>query len=190
MFKLFTELTVVSFTIGIITGYITEEKQTPPTPIAVPIVTVEIEPLPLIAIRKPIDYDEKQKHCLALNVYHEAKNQDLQGQVAVAMVTLNRVQDKRFPDTICNVVKHTKYPGRLHKCQFSWWCDGKSDKPKEQSAWKTALSVAKFVLENWSYRKDPTGGALWYHANYVKPRWSKAFNRVAVIQDHIFYAEK
>ena len=72
--------------------------------------------------------------CMALNIYHEARNQSIVGQVAVAEVVMNRVEDSRFPDTICEVVKqavtykNTDKPV-LHKCQFSWYCDGQKDEP-------------------------------------------------------------
>ena len=86
--------------------------------------------------------------CLALNVYHEAKNQSLIGQIAVAQVVMNRVKDERYPNTVCEVVEQgptyswkPDYPVR-NRCQFSWYCDGKSDKPKEEFAWEQAITVA------------------------------------------------
>ena len=85
-------------------------------------------------------------HCLASNIYWEARNQPLLGKLAVAQVTQNRVDNKRYPDTICSVVKQTKfYPsGRidLHSCQFSWYCDGKSDQP-----WVSVLEL-QHLLKN------------------------------------------
>ena len=80
--------------------------------------------------------------CLALNTYHEAKNQSLVGQIATAQVVMNRVEDNRFPNTICEVVKQgptrpswedpkKEYPIK-HRCQFSWYCDGKDDTPKNE----------------------------------------------------------
>ena len=94
--------------------------------------------------------------CLALNTYHEAKNQSLVGQIATAQVVMNRVEDKRFPNTICEVVKQgptrpswedpkKEYPIR-HRCQFSWYCDGKDDTPKNEKAWRKAQDVAFLVL--------------------------------------------
>ena len=89
-------------------------------------------------------------HCLAEYIYHEARGESTAGKMAVALVTLNRVKDKRFPDTICSVVKQTKfYPsGRidLHSCQFSWYCDGKSDKPRDKKCWDDALLIAEVML--------------------------------------------
>ena len=89
--------------------------------------------------------------CLALNVYHEAKNQSFIGQVAVAQVVMNRVKDTRYPNTVCDVVKQgatykwkPDFPIK-NRCQFSWYCDGKSDKPKEHQAWRTAMHIANGV---------------------------------------------
>ena len=80
--------------------------------------------------------------CLALNVYHEAKNQSLAGQIAVAEVVMNRVDDPRYPNNVCDVVKQgltykwkPSVPIR-NQCQFSWYCDGKSDVAKEKDAWE------------------------------------------------------
>ena len=88
-------------------------------------------------------------HCLAENIYHEARGESTAGKMAVALVTLNRVEDKRFPNTVCGVVKQTKYypSGRidLHSCQFSWYCDGKSDKPIDKKCWEDALLIAEVM---------------------------------------------
>ena len=70
--------------------------------------------------------------CLAQNIYWEARNQSIQGMYAVADVTLNRVKDKRWPSTVCEVVKQRKNAGGRWICQFSWYCDGKSDTPKSR----------------------------------------------------------
>ena len=67
-------------------------------------------------------------HCLALNIYHEARGESLEGRLAVAAVTMNRVRDKRFPDRVCEGVWQPR--------QFSWTHDGRSDRPREAKAWK------------------------------------------------------
>ena len=89
--------------------------------------------------------------CLALNVYHEARDQPFIGQVAVAQVVMNRVHDDRYPDDVCEVVMQgptyswkPDFPVR-HRCQFSWYCDGKSDKTPDQTAWEQALVIAQGV---------------------------------------------
>ena len=81
-------------------------------------------------------------NCLALNIYHEARNQPTVGKLAVAMVTMNRVKDERFPNTVCGVVTQGLYKNNqpiINKCHFSWWCDGKSDKPKDLQSWQYSL---------------------------------------------------
>ena len=134
--------------------------------------------------------------CLALNTYHEAKNQSLVGQVATAQVVMNRVADDRYPNTICEVVKQgptrpswenpeKEYPIR-HRCQFSWYCDGKPDVPKNEKAWRKAQDVAFLVLYN-KVNLDVTEGATHYHATYVRPAWARTKTRTTRIEKHIFY---
>ena len=130
--------------------------------------------------------------CLALNTYHEAKNQSMIGQVATAQVVMNRVADSRYHNTVCEVVKQgPKYKGSdvpvRHKCQFSWFCDGKSDEPKRDSKeWRMAQEYARIVLSG-RIVLDVTEGATHYHATYVKPSWAKTKTRTTRIESHIFY---
>ena len=130
--------------------------------------------------------------CLALNTYHEAKNQSMIGQVATAQVVMNRVADSRYPNTVCEVVKQgPKYKGSdvpvRHKCQFSWFCDGKSDEPKRDSKeWRMAQEYARIVLSG-RIVLDVTEGATHYHATYVKPSWARTKTRTTRIEKHIFY---
>lgn len=122
--------------------------------------------------------------CLSLNLYHEAKNQSFEGLVAVGNVVMNRVASPDFPNTVCGVVKQGG-ERRKHRCQFSWYCDGKSDKPYNREMYTRAESVAHLILGGAI--KDITGGALYYHATYVKPRWASRMKRTIRIDDHIFY---
>lgn len=122
--------------------------------------------------------------CLALNVYWEARSEPMQGQLAVAAVTLNRVNDPRFPNDICDVVRQGGEV-RKHRCQFSWWCDGKKDIPVEADAWRRATTVARLTYAG--VVSDPTEGALWYHADYVNPDWASYKTVAAKIGRHIFY---
>ena len=130
--------------------------------------------------------------CLALNTYHEAKNQSMIGQVATAQVVMNRVADSRYPNSVCEVVKQgPKYKGSdvpvRHKCQFSWFCDGKSDEPKKDSKeWFKAQDYARIVLSG-RIALDVTEGATHYHATYVRPSWAKTKTRTTRIESHIFY---
>lgn len=122
--------------------------------------------------------------CLAMNIYWEARSEPLVGQVAVAAVTLNRVEDQRFPDDVCKVVRQGGEI-RRHRCQFSWWCDGKKDIPLEAEAWRRANTLARLTAAG--VIQDPTGGAMWYHADYVEPYWAEAKKQVTKIGRHIFY---
>jgi len=127
--------------------------------------------------------------CMALNVYHEARNQSLVGQIAVAQVTVNRVSDSRYPDTVCGVVKqsitYSSGDPVKNKCQFSWYCDGKSDKPKDEDSYYTALHIARKMLEGNLI--DFTEGATHYHATYLRPDWAETKTYITQIDDHIFY---
>ena len=129
--------------------------------------------------------------CMALNVYFESRNQPLIGQIATADTVLNRVHSEDFPDTVCEVVMqgetyswNTELPIK-NRCQFSWYCDGKSDTPKEPHAWDTALTVANGVY--YGNLDDFVEGATHYHAHYVTPEWASTKTYITRIEDHIFY---
>ena len=139
------------------------------------------------------DYFEKDRICLAKNIYYEARDQGLVAQIAVSLVVLNRVMDTRYPNTICGVIYQgptyswkPTFPVR-HRCQFSWYCDGKSDKPREIAAWKKALVVADYLLLKSSTPLDFTEGATHYHSKNIVPHWAAHLTRVTKIEDHIFY---
>ena len=130
--------------------------------------------------------------CMAVNIYHEAGNQSMIGQMAVGQVVLNRVEDSRFPDTVCEVVKQavtykkSDKPIRW-KCQFTWYCDGKKDEPDFDSrTWRLALAHASILITN-RIVFDVTEGATHYHATYVRPEWAKTKTRTTRIDRHIFY---
>jgi N-acetylmuramoyl-L-alanine amidase len=126
---------------------------------------------------------DQDLRCLALNIYHEARSEPESGQIAVARVTLNRVESESFPESICGVVKQGGQ--KRHRCQFSWWCDGRPDDPTEQKAWKRSLEISRRVLADEV--PDPTNGALYYHTDYVSPKWSQHFQRTTRIGRHLFY---
>lgn len=126
---------------------------------------------------------KRSVECLALNIYHEARSEPRKGQQAVAAVTINRVASPAFPNSVCQVVKQGGK--KLNKCQFSWWCDRYSDKPREDSAWHSALELSRRTLAGEI--GDPTDGALYYHAKRVKPRWARTFKRTERIGQHLFY---
>jgi spore germination cell wall hydrolase CwlJ-like protein len=127
--------------------------------------------------------------CLALNDYWEARSESLAGRIAVARVVLNRAMDARFPSNICDVVKQSKVTADSHLCQFSWYCDAKHDVPYEADAWRTSLKIATAILQTDSSIPDPTGGALWYHADFVRPVWAGDYETTTIIGAHVFYRD-
>ena len=135
--------------------------------------------------------------CLAKNMYYEARNQGLAGQLAVSLVVMNRVKDSRYPNTVCGVVEQgptreswkkdgTYYPIK-NRCQFSWFCDGKSDDPKEPTTYGRLLDLSLVLVYDDIQIVDFTEGATHYHADYVYPAWRKSKTKTVEIADHIFY---
>lgn len=122
--------------------------------------------------------------CLSLNLYHEAKNQSFAGMVAVGNVVMNRVASPKFPNTVCGVIKQGG-ERRRYNCAFSWYCDGRSDKPYNKLMYERAQNIAHLILTGAI--KDITNGATHYHATYVHPYWAKKLHRIMQIDDHIFY---
>ena len=172
---------------------------------------IEPEPIPEVEEKefKPINvFDVEEARCLAENIYHEARNQGTAGWLAVAAVTLNRVTDDRFPDSICGVVFQSEtreswrtkgkdvpdiervyYPVR-HRCQFSWYCDGKPDDINQLGIYMDIMQFSKILLTSRVMMFDITDGATFYHADYVTPSWAKSKIKTIEIGDHIFYRWK
>ena len=134
-----------------------------------------------------------QLECLALNAYFEARNQSYSGQMAVSHVVLNRVDDPRFPNNICDVVKQAQTDSNgnplRHRCQFSWYCDGLSDTPKNRAAWDHAMLVAQEAVYLHQNGFDLTLGADHYHAKNVSPHWAPHMDYLMQIDDHLFYRD-
>ncbi|MEM8799227.1 MAG: cell wall hydrolase [Pseudomonadota bacterium] len=129
-----------------------------------------------------VDADLK---CLAQAVYFEARSEPLEGQLAVAQVVLNRANDTRFPSTACGVVFQNEH--RFMRCQFSFACDGRSDRPREARAWQMALVVAAIADDGeW---EDITNAATHYHADYVEPYWMAHLEPTVTHGQHIFYRD-
>ena len=125
--------------------------------------------------------EQRQIDCLALNIYREAGHEPEDGKVAVALVTMNRVKAPGFPDSVCKVVQQkTK-----NTCQFSWKCI--THLPRiDQELYKYTREIATHVFLNHHMLDDITLGALFYHADYVRPRWKK-LEVTTKIGRHIFY---
>jgi spore germination cell wall hydrolase CwlJ-like protein len=140
---------------------------------------------------------QQEAYCLAQNVYFEARNQPAAGQLAVMSVTINRVNDERFPNTVCGVVYEGptrpswKGTGEMipvrNRCQFSWYCDGKSDEIKNKDTFEEILLLSELVISGTMSIMDITEGATHYHADYVRPAWAETKTKTIEIEDHIFY---
>ena len=134
-----------------------------------------------------VDVIEKRLSCLAMNIYKEAGHEPFEGKVAVAQVTLNRSNDPRFPNDICQVVYQKNVFYEKVVCQFSWYCEkAHTVKPVHQPFYQESEAVAKKVLLE-GFRLDGLKEAMYYHADYVNPKWKK--EKVATIGRHIFYKE-
>ncbi len=129
-----------------------------------------------------VELSDDELHWLTQNIYWETRNQKSLGQVLVGFVTLNRMNNKRWPGTVYGVV--------TQRNQFSWFWDGKSDRPKEMRAWKSAVNVAKFVCavydleENFVYRE-----MYWYHTDDVDPYWNNNLKLYTFVEKHMFYVD-
>jgi spore germination cell wall hydrolase CwlJ-like protein len=130
----------------------------------------------------------RQLNCLTKNIYWEAGSEPFEGKVAVAQVTLNRVESGRFAPDICGVVYQKNVIYEKLVCQFSWYCDGSSKvKPIHPTRWRESEEVAKQVLFE-GFRLPSLRSALYFHADYINPKWGKP--QVAKIGRHVFYSER
>lgn len=120
--------------------------------------------------------------CLARSIYWEARGEDAAGIEAIAQVVMNRLGHEGFPDTICEVVRQGHEEGA---CQFSWWCDGRSDDAQEDQAYSAAKEIARKVLNKET--PDRTGGALYFHQKDISPDWTSQYVKTTEIGRHVFY---
>ena len=120
--------------------------------------------------------------CLARTIYWEANRKDDAEMEAIANVVMNRLGHKGFPNTICGVVRQGNEQGA---CQFSWWCDGRSDDAEEEEPYSKAKEIARKALNR--QLKDRSGGALYFHHRKVNPNWSNEYIRTVEVGEHVFY---
>lgn len=128
--------------------------------------------------------------CLSLNLYFEARNESRLSHVAINQVVFNRVASPRFPDSICGVIKQGVYIGDhpvRNFCQFSWYCDGRHDNPLDKLAFSKVRELSRWMLIARDFTPQLVHGAMWYHADYVRPRWSFVRKKVLQVDSHIFY---
>ncbi len=134
--------------------------------------------------RRPVSVEELE--CLAHAIYFEARGESDAGRRAVAMTVMNRVRSNRFPDTICKVVKQGE--GAIHRCQFSYYCDGRPELIHEAAVYKEIKDLARKVVER-HILADPTGGATYFHATRILPNWAKQMKKTTRIGRHVFYRD-
>jgi len=130
--------------------------------------------------------DGQNLTCLALNIYYEARGEPRAGKYAVAEVTLNRVASPRYPNTVCSVVyqKNWDWIRKRYVAAFSW-TEFKTLPDPQGPQWASAREIAEEVYYR---RKEPAlADALYYHAKYIRPSWSREKTRVAQIGNHVFY---
>lgn len=151
------------------------------------------------------DFTLNETYCMAQNVYYEARGESLKGKQAVGNVVLNRVDHKKYPNTVCGVV----YQARLWKgnpirdmCQFAWYCDGVKDEPQlyykaqpragkviepNMRDWVTSVQVAIKLMEREVWYRDPTKGAThYYNYNISTPSWSSVYPETITVGNHRF----
>ncbi len=127
----------------------------------------------------------KQWTCLSEALYFEARGETVPGIFGVAEVILNRVDDPRYPNTVCGVINQGT--GAKFRCQFTYTCDGRPEAINEQRAYAMVGKVARLMLDG--AERKLTGGATHYHTKSVHPKWSKAFPRTTTIGYHHFYRQ-
>jgi spore germination cell wall hydrolase CwlJ-like protein len=120
--------------------------------------------------------------CLSRTIYWEARGEGAAGMEAIANVVMNRLGHKGFPNTICEVVMQGRERGA---CQFSWWCDGRSDDAKEDESYVIAKETARKALNR--QLTDRTGGALYFHQRKATPGWSKEYIKTVEVGKFVFY---
>ena len=142
------------------------------------------------ASQEELIFNDEEHICLSMNIYYEARGSNLADKAGVADVVINRMHDTRYPNTICEVVKqgqkHANGQMKRNKCQFSWYCDGKSDNPQDDDLWNESQLIAYQMLEFGRYR-GITEGSTHYHATYVNPSWARTLQQVGRLGAHIYY---
>ena len=146
--------------------------------------TLSSNVMDIIVKRQVAESYNQQVECLAKNIYYESASEAYEGKLAVAQVTLNRVNSPQYPHDVCSVV----YQKTQGTCQFSWTCNNVDTLVKNKYQWEESLLIAKRALtQPVLHDIIAKTNALYYHAVYVNPGWNKT-KVVARIGNHIFYA--
>lgn len=196
----YVEPTETQLTANVVSSYIDrrrndaltaiEQVSKPDAPALTETVLVAYAEKAFVPTAKKVKLADSERQCLAQAIYHEARGESEDGQMAVANVIINRAFSKKYPSTICGVVFQNADKGR-YKCQFTFACDGKSDEGKERAAWNRSLHLAEVAFAEFQRGERPDvvpGSTLYYHTTAVAPKWSHTFRRVASIGSHVFYS--
>ena len=193
--------------VGYFYPIVTTSKSIPTNYIDSPIKVEQLDTLAPPEIKIEVVVNKQELQCLAENIYHEARGESIDGKIAVANVTLNRVVSSSYPNTVCGVVKQAvlsrwwlEHNGRevpvRHRCQFSWYCDGKSDAiilhddagktiTANMVAWKDSIKIATLALKG--ELSDLTSGATHYfNPSLADPQWAYQYPVTVTIGQHKF----
>ena len=159
----------------------------------------------LVAVNPVGSHEEL--YCLAINSYHEARGETFDDKLATAQVVMNRVDSPKFPDDVCKVItdgpireswktrqhrdldslERVYYPAR-HKCQFSWYCDGRSDAMYNLDGWEDSVIAAFLVYTGFG--EDIVSGATHYYAHdRVSPSWAERMEVTVKLSGHTYLKE-
>ncbi len=127
----------------------------------------------------------EQWACLAKALYFEARGESVKGQFAVAEVILNRVDSRKYPNSVCGVVNQGA--NRRNGCQFSYACDGRADTIREKAAYNRVAKIARLMMDGAP--RSLTNGATHFHTTNVRPKWARRFPNTAKIGSHLFYRQ-
>lgn len=182
-------ITIVLFFCGMFFfGQFTQEKHFKLSSMVDEVVVESVEPViqqtppKVVKTKKVVSTDLT---CLTHNIFYEARGEPIEGKIAVANVTLNRVKANSFPNSVCDVV----YARNKTTCAFSWTCDGKEDNaPTSSASYMESLKIANLALRG--LLTDITDGADHFHAHYVNPAWARHMTVTTQIGNHIFYRKK
>ena len=132
----------------------------------------------LVSEMPPVAELSREMECLAGAIYFESRGEPLAGQLAVGQVIINRSESPSFPSDYCGVV--------FQRAQFSFVRGGRMPSiNRDSAAWSRAAAIARIAHEGlW---ESEAGDALFFHANYVRPSWSRTKIARATIDSHIFY---
>ena len=139
-------------------------------------------PLSAEVTRLPLSHRDLE--CVAVAAYWEARSERAEGMAAIAMVVLNRMRDPRFPAGACAVVRQG---GERPGCQFSFWCDGKSDAPEDEEVWRLARRAVRDAVEHHSRGEDHTRSALFFHSADIYTPWRVEREETVRVGKHVFY---